>query len=93
MSTVHVTTKIDAPVQRVWETIMDPHRLGEWVTIHRRIKEASSDPQKQGSTMEQVLHMRGVSFNVHWKLVEVSASEPGGVGGPRAGAFQGADPL
>jgi uncharacterized protein YndB with AHSA1/START domain len=72
MSTVHVTTEIDAPVQRVWDTIMDPHRLGEWVTIHRRIKKASSDPQKQGSTMEQVLHMRGVSFNVHWELVEVS---------------------
>jgi uncharacterized protein YndB with AHSA1/START domain len=73
MSTVHVKTRIDAPPQRVWETIMDPNRLGEWVTIHRRIKHASSDPQKKGSEMEQVLHMRGVSFNVHWTLVEVTA--------------------
>jgi uncharacterized protein YndB with AHSA1/START domain len=73
MSTVHVKTKIDAPIERVWDTIMNPDRLGEWVTIHRRMKDASSNPQKQGATMEQVLHMRGVSFNVHWTLVEVNA--------------------
>jgi uncharacterized protein YndB with AHSA1/START domain len=73
MSTVHVKTRIDAPLQRVWETIMNPNQLGEWVTIHRRIKHASPDPQKRGSEMEQVLHMRGVSFNVHWTLTEVSA--------------------
>jgi uncharacterized protein YndB with AHSA1/START domain len=72
MSKVHVKTQIDAPIERVWETIMNPDRLGEWVTIHRRVKDAS-DSQKQGSTMEQVLHMRGVSFNVHWTLVEVNA--------------------
>jgi uncharacterized protein YndB with AHSA1/START domain len=72
MSTVHVHIRIDAPVERVWETVMDPNRLGEWVTIHRRLKDVSADPQKRGSTMEQVLHMRGVSFNVHWTLVEVN---------------------
>ncbi len=52
---------------------MDPRRLGEWVTIHRRLKEAPADPQKQGAKMEQVLHMRGVSFIVHWTLAEVKA--------------------
>lgn len=72
MSTVHVHIRIEAPVERVWETIMDPNRLGEWVTIHRRLKEVSAEPEKRGATMEQVLHMRGVSFNVHWTLVEVN---------------------
>lgn len=73
MSTVHVKARIDAPIEHVWDTIMDPNRLGEWVTIHRRIKNSSGDPGEQGATMEQVLHMRGVSFNVHWTLVEVDA--------------------
>ena len=41
MSTVHVKIEIDAPVERVWETIMDPHRLGEWVTIHRSVRDVS----------------------------------------------------
>ena len=73
MSTVHVNIKIDAPIEDVWATVMDPKRLGEWVTIHRRLKDVSGDPLTPGSKMEQVLHMRGVSFNVRWTLVEVDA--------------------
>ena len=73
MSTVHVSTKIDAPVDRVWETVMDPSKLKDWVTIHRALREVSSQPLRRGSTMEQVLHLRGVSFHVHWTLVDVNA--------------------
>jgi uncharacterized protein YndB with AHSA1/START domain len=72
MSTVRVKITINAPVDRVWETVMDPQRLGEWVTIHRRLKDVDRDPQREGASMEQVLHMRGVSFNVHWTLAEVN---------------------
>jgi len=73
MSTVHVTISIQAPVQRVWDTIMNPDRLKDWVTIHRSVRAVSEQPLGKGSTMEQVLHMRGVSFHVHWTLVHVSA--------------------
>ena len=84
MSTVHVTIEIDAPLQRVWDTIMNPDCLGEWVTIHRSVKAVSDNPLKNGSTMEQVLHMRGVSFHVNWKLVDV---EP-----PHAAQWEGRGP-
>jgi carbon monoxide dehydrogenase subunit G len=73
MSVVHVTIEIDAPRQRVWDTIMDPRRLGDWVTIHRSVVNVSDNPLSRGSTMEQVLAMHGVSFHVKWRLVEVSA--------------------
>jgi uncharacterized protein YndB with AHSA1/START domain len=73
MSAVHVEIDIDAPVQRVWETIMDPSRLADWVTIHRSVSNTSAPPDQRGATMSQVLHMRGVSFHVHWKLVDVNA--------------------
>ncbi len=73
MSTVQVITKIDAPVDRVWETVMDPSKLKDWVTIHRALGEVSAQPLRRGSTMEQVLHLRGVSFHVHWTLVDVNA--------------------
>jgi carbon monoxide dehydrogenase subunit G len=73
MSTVHAKIDIQAPVERVWETVMDPHRLKDWVTIHRSIKDVSEQPLRKGSTMDQVLHMRGVSFRVRWTLAEVSA--------------------
>src|SRR5436309_12070 len=73
MSTVHVKTEIRAPIDRVWEVVMDPHRLKDWVTIHRSLKDVSAHPLSKGSTMDQVLHMRGVSFGVHWTLTDVHA--------------------
>jgi uncharacterized protein YndB with AHSA1/START domain len=72
MSTVNAKIAIEAPVERVWRTVMDPHRLGDWVTIHRAVKDVSSEPLTQGSTMDQVLHIRGISFHVHWTLVDVN---------------------
>lgn len=49
---------------------MDPHCLGEWVTIHRRIVRADEGPPRVGYRMDQQIHMRGVSLEVHWELVE-----------------------
>jgi uncharacterized protein YndB with AHSA1/START domain len=73
MSLVHVKITIDAPVQRVWDTVMDPNRLEEWVTIHRDVRNVSAQPLEQGATMDQVMHVRGLSFRVHWTLVEMQA--------------------
>jgi uncharacterized membrane protein len=39
---------------------------------------------REGSTMKQCLHLRGVSFNVNWKLVDVSA--------PRHAEWEGQGP-
>jgi uncharacterized membrane protein len=72
VSLVSARIAIDAPVERVWETVMDPSRLGDWVTIHKAVNDVSAHPLREGSTMEQVLHLRGVSFRVNWTLVEVN---------------------
>jgi carbon monoxide dehydrogenase subunit G len=71
VSLVHASIEIDAPPQLVWETIMDPSRLGDWVTIHREVSCLSSDPLVPGARMDQVLQIRGVSFKVHWTLADV----------------------
>ncbi len=84
MSTVAVRTKIDAPIDRVWETVMDPNRLKDWVTIHRGVAKISSEPLRAGSTMDQTLCLRGVNFRVHWKLVELDA--------PRHAQWEGRGP-
>lgn len=73
MSAIHVSIEIDAPVARVWETVMDPRRLGDWVTIHRSVSNVSEDPAAKGAKMDQVLQIRGVSFKVHWTLADVHA--------------------
>ncbi len=75
MSTVHVTIDIHAPLQRVWDTVMDPAHLQDWVTIHRSVTNVSGQPIQQGATMDQVLHMRGVSFKVQWTLADVKAPQ------------------
>lgn len=71
MSAVQVGISIDAPVEQVWDAVMEPERLGEWVTIHRSLTDVSDRPLRKGSTMDQVLHFRGVSFHVHWTLVDL----------------------
>ncbi len=55
---------------QVWDTIMDPACLGEWVTIHRKLIYADDGPPRKGYRMDQQIHMRGVSLDVHWKLVD-----------------------
>jgi uncharacterized protein YndB with AHSA1/START domain len=73
MSTVHAEIEIEAPVERVWETVMNPHRLRDWVTIHRSVRHVSDEPLSRGSTMEQTLHIHGLPFRVHWTLTRLKA--------------------
>ena len=67
MSEVSTSIDIDAPVEDVWRTVMDPTHLEKWVTIHRRLVSYDVDE------MEQVLHLRGANFKVHWHLAKSKA--------------------
>jgi uncharacterized protein YndB with AHSA1/START domain len=62
MSEVITSITIDAPPEEVWEVVMNPYRLEEWVTIHRKLDSASD------GEMTQTLCLRGVNFHVHWEL-------------------------
>jgi uncharacterized protein YndB with AHSA1/START domain len=74
MSQVSATTRIAAPREEVWKTVMDPARLQDWVTIHRRLVSADRGAPRVGYQMDQQISLRGVTLEVHWKLVEC---EPG----------------
>jgi uncharacterized protein YndB with AHSA1/START domain len=71
MSTVNAEIVIDVPIERVWETIMDPDRLADWVTIHKSVENAGRPPLRRGATMDQTMSVRGITFRVHWRLVEL----------------------
>jgi uncharacterized protein YndB with AHSA1/START domain len=73
MSTVSVSTHIDASPERVWEVVMDPRRLGEWVTIHRGLRHVDPGPPRVGYKMSQQIHLRGVTVDVHWQLAQCHA--------------------
>jgi uncharacterized protein YndB with AHSA1/START domain len=75
MSTVTASIEIAAPQAKVWDTIMDPARLGDWVTIHRRLRHSDVGAPRIGYRMDQQIHLRGVSVDVHWTLVECVPGE------------------
>jgi uncharacterized protein YndB with AHSA1/START domain len=74
MSTVTASIEVAATPLEVWDVVMDPHRLHDWVTIHRDLRHADAGPPRIGYRMDQRVHLRGVSLDVHWKLI---ACEPG----------------
>jgi uncharacterized protein YndB with AHSA1/START domain len=62
MSAVTTSIEIAATPRAVWDVAMDPERLEDWVTIHRRLEAHTP------TSMEQVLCLRGVNFHVMWEL-------------------------
>jgi uncharacterized protein YndB with AHSA1/START domain len=75
MSLVTASIQIPATPAEVWKTVMDPASLEKWVTIHRKLLHADGGPVKAGYRMDQRIQMRGVSLDVHWKLVECHPCE------------------
>jgi uncharacterized protein YndB with AHSA1/START domain len=83
MTGVRCTIEIDAPPERVWEVVMDPQRLPDWVTIHRRLGHVPTR-LKRGSTFEQTLNLRGAHLHVVWTVVDVDP--------PRRAVWEGQGP-
>jgi uncharacterized protein YndB with AHSA1/START domain len=70
MTVVDVETLITAPPQAVWDVVMNPKRLSEWVTIHRGVRDVSPGAPREGFEMSQGLSLRGITFHVRWELAE-----------------------
>lgn len=81
-----VTAEIEiaAPADRVWELVMDPRRLEDWVTIHRELGEIPELPLREGAEFEQELALAGKSFKVRWHVKSVAE--------PRAADWEGKGP-
>src|SRR3712207_6931900 len=85
MSVVSVEIDIEAPIEDVFALAMDPERTEEWVTISRGVAGYEGSPDSEGFTMDQKLCLRGVTFKVHWELVDVDA--------PTFARFEGRGPM
>jgi len=75
MSLVTASIDLAALPADVWKLVMDPHRLADWVTVHRELHHADDGPPRVGYRMDQHIHLRGVSLEIHWKLVECHPDE------------------
>lgn len=70
MSEVRAQIDIDAPPEAVYDVMLDPSRLHEWVTIHRKVNRTDSGEPREGYEMDQTLCLRHANFKVHWTLTE-----------------------
>ena len=61
---------IAAPPDVVYDVVMDPRRLGDWVTIHQSLEDAPAGQLEQGSTLSQCLKLAGQRLKVRWTVVE-----------------------
>ncbi len=67
---VERSTEIAAPPERVYEVVMDPRRLGEWVTIHDSLVDAPDGELREGSELTQCLRLAHRRFKVRWRVVQ-----------------------
>jgi uncharacterized protein YndB with AHSA1/START domain len=70
VSEVRAHIDIDAPPEAVYDVMLDPARLHEWVTIHRKVNRVDSGEPREGFEMDQTLCLRHANFKVHWTLTE-----------------------
>ena len=70
---VERTIEIGASPESVYDVVMDPRRLEDWVTIHDHLGDAPDGNLQKGSELTQCLKLAGRRFNVHWKVVENDA--------------------
>jgi uncharacterized protein YndB with AHSA1/START domain len=62
--------EIEAPPEKVYDLVMDPRRLGDWVTIHAGLKQSPNGELRKGSELVQCLKLAGRRFDVHWEVVQ-----------------------
>ena len=67
---VERSTRVAAPPKSLYDVIMDPGRLEDWVTIHHNLEGSPPSPLRKGSKLTQCLKLAGKTFKVHWTVVE-----------------------
>ena len=82
---VERSIEIEAPPEQVYDLVMDPRRLADWVTIHAGLKEAPSGELRKGSELVQCLKLAGRRFDVHWEVVQAEK--------PRRVVWEGRGPV
>ncbi len=88
MPKVETEIEIGAAPEEVWKVLMDPRRLGDWVTIQSGLGDVPDRELRDGDSFEQTLSLAGAKFDVNWtvsgiekpRAAEWTARGPGGSG-------------
>ena len=65
---VERSIEIAASPDAVYDVVMDPKRLGEWVTVHDSLVHAPDGVLEKGDELAQKLKVAGQGFKVTWKV-------------------------
>ena len=84
MTLVRAKIDIAAPPERVYDLMLNPNHLHEWVTMHRKVNHADDGEPREGFEMDQTLCLRHANFKVHWTLTEAEK--------PRTATWEGKGP-
>ena len=68
---VERSVEIAAAPGEVYNVVMDPARLDDWVTIHDHLEDAPNGQLKRGSKLTQTLRVAGQRFKVRWTVAEI----------------------
>jgi carbon monoxide dehydrogenase subunit G len=79
------TAEIAASPERIYEVVMDPACLEDWVTIHDGLIDAPGGELREGSELTQCLRLAGQKFKVRWRVVEDDC--------PRRVVWEGSGPV
>ena len=60
---------LPAPPETVYDLIVDPRRLGDWVTIHRGLRRVPAGPLEAGSELVQTLAIASVPIEIAWTVI------------------------
>jgi len=74
MSELEREIHIDAPAERVYDVMMDPDTLAEWVSIHDAVEEAPQELH-EGAELVQRVKVAGQRFKLRWKVEQAKRPE------------------
>lgn len=61
---------IDASPDEVYDVLLDPRCLGEWVTIQEELEDAPAGDLAEGDTLRQRMKVAGQRFKLSWTVVQ-----------------------
>jgi carbon monoxide dehydrogenase subunit G len=85
MSKLEREIHIDASPEAVYDKLMDPACLGEWVTIQDKLVEAPDGDLEKGDELVQRVKVAGQKFKLRWKVLQADR--------PRKAVWSGKGPI
>lgn len=68
MASVTATVEFPAPPEKVWATMSDPRRYGEWLTIHQDWRGELPDELAVGAKLTEIVSVMGMANKIEWTV-------------------------